>query len=317
MTSIVLIGSRGRAGMYHKKIYTELSIKDIKEVDIGVPNTYSSLNELVQKYPLERSVIDVCTPTSTHVEIIRKAYDHGARRFVVEKPAAFNLAEWRKLVEETTDAQYFIIHNYLYSTAFKYARKFIAKNKWKVVNIHSTFSKDRTKDSISNRGVSESGIHPHIFQIEMPHQISLAIAVLGPIEVTNANCYLEILGNQNLPSLGHGMVKAKNLEGSTAELHTNLQGETTRSLIIYRNTGESLQIQFATDINLHSKVTMVTDYSSSKLLFDGYDNSLKNSINCALLTLNKNKDIPWQSSVKFASSILQNIDQAIWQSKIT
>src|SRR3954454_16959753 len=80
---IVLVGSKGRAASYHRRAYQKSGTRIHALVDIcssDPESTLTSVRALGEAEPWHRLIVDVCTPTHLHTEVIREAYQLGARR---------------------------------------------------------------------------------------------------------------------------------------------------------------------------------------------------------------------------------------------
>jgi hypothetical protein len=78
----------------HVQAYRHLNVT-VRGFDI-IDGPISEVDILSINWP--DVIVDVCTPTSTHVESLTWAYALGARKFILEKPPARSNNEWRRVL---------------------------------------------------------------------------------------------------------------------------------------------------------------------------------------------------------------------------
>jgi len=217
---IWVIGS-GRAAILHLNAYLRLwEAEALPQIYIVPgPLVHPQIRTLAENYPenihlttlketMRRkqidSVIDICTPTPTHRTVLEELYDVGFCRFLVEKPlvtAAEDLERIRSL-----PIQLALMQNYLFSRATGRALDLIRSGEIHPASMISVFSKDRTVDSVAMRGFY-NGEPPHVFTIELPHQLYLAAAFLGPARVVTARSGNMVIDGKPLPHHGAGIIQ--------------------------------------------------------------------------------------------------------------
>ena len=215
LTSIVIVGS-GRAALLHLNAYMKIwdgqespqifiiagdviepEIKDI----VKKHPWYIQFKELQQVIQLKQpeSIIDVCTPPATHGNIVEKMADAGFFRFLVEKPLVTTIDDLERI--KSKKVRVVTMQNYLFSQATERTLDLIRTNEIIPKSMVSFFCKDRTHESVMKRGF-DGDDPPHVFTIELPHQLYLATEFMGPAKVEAA--YAESMRTGNLVYLSHG-----------------------------------------------------------------------------------------------------------------
>jgi predicted dehydrogenase len=140
----------------------------------------SELNEIVNN----QEIIDICTPTETHSEVLFDMVSRGFKNFIVEKPLTTTIGDLEKL--KSVNIHVKVVHNYLFSQATRKILELIEQKEIEPVALFSFFCKDRKSDTILKRGFNEAS-PPHVFTIEIPHQLYLATAIAGKAKVLTAS----------------------------------------------------------------------------------------------------------------------------------
>jgi predicted dehydrogenase len=136
MMKVGLIGCGGIAPM-HIKVYKRL--KDVEVVglcdlnldrakrlaaEFKVENTYSNYHDLFEKERLD--LVDICTPVTTHVQIVCDAAE-TVPSILLEKPMAFNVAECDEIIRKVDKhgRKLCIGHSQLFSPHIQRAKRMI------------------------------------------------------------------------------------------------------------------------------------------------------------------------------------------------
>ncbi len=182
MTDIILIGS-GKAGSLHCKCHSKL-----KELNINIaalidsnphrlkrfPSLYKkfnegespfaagSLEEVSKQMDMEDTILDLCVPNDVHYQCAKEACDLGAKK-MIEKPIVNSVTDAKKIEK--------------LSASISIAEK-IEKYNLKPKFVRTEFSKDRRSDTANGGGILKKGA-PHIFTVEVPHQLAIANYLFG------------------------------------------------------------------------------------------------------------------------------------------
>ena len=216
---IIIVGS-GKATLLHLNAY--MRIWDVQEpprifivagdfVEPEIKNiakknpSYVQFKDMQQVIELRKSetVIDICTPTATHGKIIDKMADAGFTRFIVEKPLVTTAGDLERISSRNIHVA--IMHNYLFSKATERALGLIQANEFVPKSMASCFCKDRVRESVMKRGFNGDE-PPHVFTIEIPHQLYLATEFLGLAKVEAAYAEDMRIDNSVFPSHGAGVI---------------------------------------------------------------------------------------------------------------
>jgi len=181
----VVICGFGKIGLIHAQKFMEMDIplnvietnEKRQELAKGMGlKVYSSMQDL----PYDDYVFDICLPNTLHLDWVKKAVDWGSNKVILEKPATTSLEELEdleKIVEEN-QVRLVVNENYLYSHITAKVLDIVNKYGIKPNKVYSDFSKNRMADFHKKRGHHLR--HPHITEMEVPHQISMMLLLLRP-----------------------------------------------------------------------------------------------------------------------------------------
>lgn len=178
MIKNIIIFGTGKASYIHFLKYQLLGYTNIYFVNNNSDNRYNlnnifpSLTSAMKENNVSNAdtVIDICTPKSAFTKVIEECEKFGFKNIIVEKPFVVN----NDYFANKSDLKILMIKNYDYSLLTNYAKNYISKNKLKITDIYTNFSKNRIDDSFSHRGMINENDIPTVFEVEMPHQIYLA-----------------------------------------------------------------------------------------------------------------------------------------------
>jgi len=224
--NIIIVGC-GNVGHLHLKCYDKLKksmdINIVGFVDINYihlkkfeskyyelfgkenkPLCSQQLKDISNKIDISDSVIDICTPNDAHYPCAKEACALGAKNILIEKPLASTLSDAIKI--EKLDANIAVAENYIYSHTTKMIKKIIQSNGFKPRFVSTDFSKDRRQDALNGRGCVK-GKHPHLFNIEIPHQLAIVNYLFGEPEKINGAWTKSLpINNKTFRSHGQGGV---------------------------------------------------------------------------------------------------------------
>jgi hypothetical protein len=299
---VILLGSKGAAGTMHAQAYQQLNVV-VKGFDI-VDGPISEADILSVDWP--EVIVDVCTPTITHVESLTWAYALGARKFILEKPAAYSNAEWRGVLPMLPGALIFVVLPYLFSKAFQCAVELVPD----VVEVDCVFNKDRALDDARRRGADISGILPHALQIEGPHQMAMLLAISPTLAVSQVHCVSRgARGASPRVPLGCNVTMMDSVV-RRATLNTDLRAPRERRLQLIGKSGHSVSVYFSTNSKLEARVEHQIGSGPAEVIWSGRDDILQRTLAAALASINAGT-IPWEASAAFSSLVLAALDSAM------
>ena len=267
---IAIIGS-GRAAVLHLEAYLRLWEREalpqirivlgqaihprIRVLAKAYPESvYFTTTQEMMKSKQPDSVVDICTPTATHRIVLEELYRHGFSRFLVEKPLVTTKEDLERIC--SLPIRLALMQNYLFSRATLRVLDLIQSGEILPTSMVSVFDKDRTKDSLAMRGFY-NGEPPHVFTIELPHQLYLATAFLGPAHVVSACSGDMVLEGRSLPHHGAGMIQLEHGDAgigciqNPSSLHSScLTSENpVRRVLLTSDDGKTLTVDFPTNQN--------------------------------------------------------------------
>jgi predicted dehydrogenase len=223
---IVGYGRAGR-GLHHRAL-SELGIGPVTVVDPREPGPphqgVTWLPDLAALAALDRAVVHVATPPATHADVVAELLDMGATRIIVEKPLAETAARARDMV----------------AIAQRMGASLLPVSVWPASNVTAqltaelpglgqlrtlTFEHDKPRQ---HSAVALDG-HRTAFEIEMPHQLVLALYLAGPAEeVLDVGLVPIALPGVTLSWLGGAYLRLRHSSGVVSELTSSLLSERRR-----------------------------------------------------------------------------------------
>jgi predicted dehydrogenase len=269
-----------------------------------------SLYGLSRKMDLSDVLVDVVTSNDHHFTAAKDATKKNAKGIVIEKPLAQNLKDALKF--KKLDKPIYVTENYLFSKITAFAKEYIDTHKLTPIFLKTEFSKDRRLDSSQGRGLQNDYV-PHVFSIEMPHQIALAGYLVGePINVIDAWSHDMILPDGRIPSHGEGAITLCHENNITSYNFSCLQGYrhmpiAYRSMRIYCEDDIKIFCFYSTTMDLDGSVIV---YKGNKLIekHNFIDDSIKHTFEYILdCSLNDKKHI---NDSAFGCRVMEIIESA-------
>lgn len=227
------------------------------EVAVG-----DDLAEIARAVDLSTTVVDVVTTNSAHHAVAASAAAQDVRGIIVEKPIADSVEHARCIC--ALDRPVYVMESYVFSDISRFAGDYVRDRGLTPRLVKTEFSKDRRQDSAEGRGML-AGYSPHVFDVEIPHQIALARYLLGPWEsVCDAWCHDMILPDGRIADHGEGAITLLHRGGATSYNFSCLQGFHHLS-ITYRTA----RIYCEDGINVFCYYPSTVDLSGSVLVYRG------------------------------------------------
>ena len=273
---IIIVGA-GKAGTLHLQSYIRIfgdSLPLIAVVDIKGPAP--QFTDLLCRHKLkplrvsrlgeiQRNVahigpvlVDICSPTDTHVAVIRDAVAAGFDNILVEKPitSVYNDFEFIR----TLDINLAVVSNYFYSKLTQVIGEVLTRKPTAPRLVAMNFSKNRIPDTSQCRGFVDTR-PPHVFTVEVPHQLYLLSTWVGRPHLISAAVEDMVIGERHFQDHGAGLILCKNYpkrwpgEETTSLLWSDLTShrKIRRVLMIWKD-GTVLQADYPLDNKLVSKL---------------------------------------------------------------
>ncbi|MDZ3952330.1 hypothetical protein U0X36_05115 [Bacillus thuringiensis] len=184
----VLIVGYGKIGKIKARIWkrcgANVSISDITKKQMECAQLGGFSIEKATAYHF----IDICTPSSIHIEVLRQIISDGVKfdRVVIEKPL-FNNSKEQKMLDEllindTSLYEKIIVNEQYYkSKGIQILKERLLKEKVKHIKI--TMSKNRKKDNQDGRFIDND---IGAYGIELPHILAILDMLGKPINVMEA-----------------------------------------------------------------------------------------------------------------------------------
>ena len=176
MKDIIIVGT-GKAGFLHyysykkfKKIgdiyFVDINGK-IKDENIDKHKVYLTLEKAIKENELDVNnvIVDICTPKSVFIDIIQECKRLNLKNILVEKP--FIVQE--DFFENNKELNIVMVHNYLYSKITTGIKVIIEEKHLKPIIVYTNFSKNRTQESLSGRGMYKNVTRN--IEHDIPHQV--------------------------------------------------------------------------------------------------------------------------------------------------
>jgi predicted dehydrogenase len=298
---VVLVGARGFIGRLHAEIYRSLGVP-LVEFDIADERTQAALDEI----PWPEAIVDVCTPTAVHTESIRWAYARGARRFLVEKPAARNYVDWRACLLDVADAQIFVGHSYMFSRTFEVMFDACPT----IVSMSAAFDKDRAADDARLRGADAHGRLADVLQIEAPHAVAMVLSVQPALELRSAR-YTRY-GDRGPGSIEPTSCEARFTHRTLPDVvvTSDLRAPRRRLVELHGDDGRRVLGHFPLSAATpRSAVYSVERGGRRTTLLEGHDDLLRATLVAGLDAMGAGS-VPWLASAQFAGVVLARIAEA-------
>lgn len=332
---IILVGC-GKGGYFHLRCYRKLKkflnmdivgVVDINSKNlrnfqilyrqlfngINEPSYARTLKEISKEVDIGNSIMDICTPNDVHFLCAKESYDLGAKKIMIEKPLTTEISDADKL--SRLNATIAVVENYIYSKTTRRIKDILKDNKFQPQFAITKFIKDRRIDSLNKRGFN-NGYIPHVFTIELPHQIGIIDYLFGsPIEFIDAWTRDMVVGDRKFSEHGAGALYFVHKKGVRSYNYSFLDGNQSipikyREICIhcrenikiigYYPTGDGSKLFSSISVYCDNKI--IKKY---KLLDDSLLMTLKEIIECF-----GKKQVP-VTDVTFGKKIVEIISKGV------
>lgn len=201
-----------------------IGIIDVEHRPLQVPElpdveTFKCLEDARRWFDPD-TVVHICTPPPTHLEVVREAARFGYSRIIVEKPLVSRLADLavlQSLVKEQR-VTVFVVANWLSSSLTCRLRERLQRQgdrRWTKLTISQI--KPRFARSLSTWGQET------IFDVEIPHQIALSLLLGGvDLEVRRTECSDMVVNRTRIPHMGKATITLEDKHGRVIVVHSDL-----------------------------------------------------------------------------------------------
>jgi predicted dehydrogenase len=185
-------------------------------------------------------VFHVTTPVGAHVPAVEALLAAGAKRIVLEKPVTRTSAQARQLAAGAATAGAWIIPVSVWpsSSITRRVAELIASDRIGTpIGLNMAQNKPRFRRSAADTD-SDCG-HRTAFEVELPHQVLLALHLGGPAaDIIDAASWDMRLPDRSLPGMGGARVRLQHGGGFVSKLSTDLTAPMSqRRLTVTGTTG--------------------------------------------------------------------------------
>ncbi|MGH3822689.1 MAG: Gfo/Idh/MocA family oxidoreductase [Pseudonocardiaceae bacterium] len=171
----------------------------------------------------EHTVVHLCSPPATRVELLEQLASRGFQKVVVEKPLAVDTQELIEItrVRQRWNLDLVVVAPWLASALTHRIRQTLCSGE--LGALHSVFvvqRKPRFTRSLMGCG------HPTAFDIEMPHSVGVALAIAGNATVCHAQLTDMRFEDVVFPRLGGAWLSLDHESGVSTEILSDLTSPT-------------------------------------------------------------------------------------------
>lgn len=212
----------------------------------------------------QASVVHVCTPPHAHLACVLDALAKGYRYIIVEKPLAPSLEDAHRIRAAARRAQavVLVVAVWLNSPLARHIGDRLRDlPPSQLADMAIVHNKSRLSRTLARQD-------EHVFDIEMPHQISLARAMLGErVRLLNATASDLVYNETRKAHMARGEITLASDSGCVARLVSNLHHPAReRSIAVRLNNGRRLFGYFP--VNADDSFSQLFEYSAANALLD-------------------------------------------------
>lgn len=173
------------------------------------------------------TVVHVCTPPQTHLAAIQAAIEQGYHSFICEKPLVTSRGDMDTLqsLQAASTADILVVANWLHSNLTdSLVSLFDTLGQPRCI----TIVQDKPRFSRTSTGVT----HGTVFDIEIPHQVALAIYLAGKVSfLIQAEASDMRIGQLRFPHMGRGHIELQHRSGTLTRISSDLTSPARRRTI--------------------------------------------------------------------------------------
>ena len=162
----------------------------------NIPKIYTEFEELLEATRDENTIIDICTPPSTHASLSVKAMEAGFN-VMLEKPMAMNIGDCRKIMNEyrrrREEVKLCVIHNFLFALPMLRIKSIIERRKLDILGVDIRMLHTPEDEMISDRNHWVHSLPGGRFGENLIHPVYVLRNLLG--ELTIGDVYVAKRGD--------------------------------------------------------------------------------------------------------------------------
>jgi predicted dehydrogenase len=209
------------------------------------------------------TVCHICTPPGNRLELIQQLLEKGHRYILVEKPVMLDISSLDQLIEMERDysACILVVSVFSNSNLVEKIRSLIElepnRQAWRLNFVQKKSRYDRSSERSQE----------HIFDIESPHQVALAVDLFGPAAVKAAlTSHMVTPHGRVIPNMGTGRIELLHDNGVVSILDSSLV-HPSRERTIELHTGNGRVFVGHFPVGRDDNVsTLVSDGRTEKIL---------------------------------------------------
>lgn len=163
-------------------------------------------------------VVHICTPPALHLQHVREALHAGYRYIILEKPMVISQAQATELLvlQRMFNAHILVVAVWAHSSLVKLMAQRVQASSGSITRLQVVHNKPRFSRTLQRHG-------EHIFDIEMPHQVSLALLLAGDaLTLVDARSEPLHLEGETRPSMKFGYLHLEGPQGERVRLTSDL-----------------------------------------------------------------------------------------------
>lgn len=179
------------------------------------------------------AVFHIATPPESHLACLEELIRLGARKIIIEKPLALRRAEAARISDLGNRAAIIPVSVWPWSRVTAKLNEVIESEQiGKIEALYMEQSKPRFARSLA------SAAHPSAFEVELPHQLLLALRLAGPeAGIISAFAWPMRLPHHVIPAMGGALLTLRHSEGAVVStLLTDLTSPVRRRHLRIRGT---------------------------------------------------------------------------------
>ncbi|MGH3922034.1 MAG: Gfo/Idh/MocA family oxidoreductase [Pseudonocardiaceae bacterium] len=226
----------------------------------------------------ERTIVHLCSPPDTRVEVLEQLAQLGFRKVVVEKPLAVDEQDLTEIVElrQRWNLDLVVVAPWLASGLTHRIREILRSGELGALrSVFVVQRKPRFTRSLAGCG------HPTAFDIEMPHSVGVALAIAGNANVCNARLTDMKFEDVVIPRLGSAWLSLDHESGVCTEIHSDLTSPTRERRITlklehgtmighYSNSEADHTAQLSTTVSEHETRRVFHDDALTSFILRAY-----------------------------------------------